>query len=258
MTVRKHKRDNNCRGRRRPDAVINEWQPEIVAGGIAHDLNTILTTIYGYSELALETLDESSEASENIRQIIQAADRARALTGQLLTLGRDKEHKKIKVRVSDIISETVSFIKPSIPDNIEVIKEFTDPHIHVPADPVQLFRVFINLIVNAIRAMEHKGGTLTITLERAGRERVGDLSDSDYAIIRFADTGRGLSRLTSDRMFEPYFTSGRHAGGRGLGLSVVNKIIAEMEGDIMVCSRKNKGTVIDVLLPLATDSSTDD
>ncbi len=86
-----------------------------LAGGIAHDLNTILTTIYGYSELALETIEETSEAGQNIRNIILAADRARMLTGRLMNLSLPAGNDRKTVRVSEIIKETVSLIRPSIP-----------------------------------------------------------------------------------------------------------------------------------------------
>ena len=104
--------------------------------------------------MALETLDETSEAGQNIRRIILAADRARTLTGHLMNLGRPSGNDRKTVRVSDIIKETVSLIRPSMPHGTEVAENITSPDILVSADPLQLFRAFTNLAVNALQAME--------------------------------------------------------------------------------------------------------
>lgn len=223
----------------------------MLAGGIAHDFNTILTTIYGYGELSLETLDKSSEAYNNVSKILQAAGRAKSLTNQILTFSRHAGQERIKVRVSDIISETISSVKPVLPPGIEVTGEVKKHDITVSADPTQLFRVFINLARNAIQAMEDKGGRLTITLDEKHREEHGRLAEGSYALIRFADTGQGMDEKTAGRIFEPFFTAGKQGKGTGLGLSVVYGIISEIDGDIAVTSKVDEGTVIDILIPTA-------
>jgi len=223
-----------------------------LAGGIAHDLNTIITTIYGYSEMALETLDETSEAGQHVRNIISAADRARELTGRLMDLSRPAGNEKKTVRVSDIIKETVSLIRPSIPHGTEVAENIISPEILVSADPLQLFRAFTNLAVNALQAMESTGGRLTITLEKRIAADIKKLKPGEYALIRFADTGKGMDKKTADRIFDPFFTSRGDSNGTGLGLSLVHDIISDLEGDIYVTSGVNEGTVVDILIPAET------
>lgn len=220
-----------------------------LAGGIAHDLNTILTTIYGYSEMALETLDGTSGAAQDIHKILLAADRARALTGRLMDLSRPAGGDRKTIRVSDIIEETISLIRPSIPYATEVTANIASPDILVSADPLQLFRAFTNLAVNALQAMESTGGRLTITLERVSAGDRNKMNDSEYALIRFADTGQGMDKKTAEKMFDPYFTERRNSNGTGLGLSLVYDIISDLEGDINVSSEVNEGTVIDILIP---------
>jgi two-component system cell cycle sensor histidine kinase/response regulator CckA len=223
----------------------------ILAGGIAHDLNTILTTIYGHSEMALESIDETSEAGQSIRRIILAADRARTLTGRLMDLNRPAGDEKTTVRVSDIIAETVSLIKPSIPPGTEVVEKMTSPDILVSADPLQLLRAFINLAVNALQSMETTGGRLTVTLEdlpAGGRKHMPARS---YALIHFADTGQGMDKKTTEKMFTPFFTQGKDGRGAGLGLSLVYDIISDLDGEINVSSAVNEGTVIEILIPVA-------
>ena len=236
-------------------------QPEIensvrqytrLAGGIAHDLNTILTTIYGYSELALESLDETSEAGQSIRRIIRAADRAKILSRRLMNLSLHTASEKEKIRVKNIISETVSFIKPSIPGKTEVIENIAAPDILVSADPVQLLRAFVNLSVNALQAMEETGGRLTITLEAIRKEGTMQIPATEYALIRFADTGIGMKEKTAEKMFDPFFTTGKKGKGTGIGLTLVRDIISDLNGDIKVSSRVNEGTVIEVLIPAVT------
>lgn len=221
-----------------------------LAGGIAHDLNTILTTIYGYCELALESTEPSSEAAVNIRNITGAADKARALTQQLLNLRRGKGQGKSVVRLNDIVSETVGFIKPSLSEKVKIVRRFPSADIFVTADPVQLFRVFLNLAVNAVQAMEKDGGKLTVTL-RAVRDVATDgKTISSNALVRFSDTGTGMDHATSSRIFRPFFTSGKDGRGTGLGLTVVSDIIRAIKGDVRVFSEPGRGTVIDVLIPL--------
>jgi signal transduction histidine kinase len=249
VSGKKQTSQTNTRTSGRPDIENNIRQYGKLTGGIAHDLNTILTTIYGYGEFALESLDETSEAGQSIRKIIQAADRARTLTGRLMNLSLHSEYEKTNIRVSDIISETVSFIKPSIPHKTEVACNMSSPDIEVYSDPTQLFRVLINLAVNALQAMESTGGMLTITLKAIRTDNSGHLPSGEYALIRFADTGNGMDAETAARMFQPFFTSGKKGRGTGIGLSTVRDIISDLGGNVTITSKLNEGTVIDVLIP---------
>lgn len=226
----------------------------LIAGGIAHDLNTILTLIYGYSELALEGLDPVSENYRNIKKIIQSADRAKAITGQLLSLGIEADQVRMTVQVKDVLRETLEFLRPAATDRIMFREEILTPGVTVSADPTQLFRVFINLARNAIQAMEERGGTLTVTLDTRKGAEVRNLPDGkqaadEYALIRFADTGPGMDETTAARMFKPFFTTGKQNRGAGLGLSVVCGIITAIDGKISVKTNKGRGTVIELFIP---------
>lgn len=228
----------------------------LLAGGIAHDFNTILTTIYGYSELSLEGLDPDSEAYSNIRKIVRAVGRAKSITNQILTFSKQVGQVKINVRIADIILETTDFIRPTVPEGILLTENITDRDLYVNADPTQLFRVFLNLIKNAIDAIDEKKGKIEVTLDVCPAEHVSSISGrpgaaSHYAVISFSDDGQGMDKSMSDRIFEPFFSASRGGKGTGLGLSVVYGIISEIDGEINVRSCKGEGTTIEVYIPLA-------
>jgi len=252
VSGKNHKEESGRIASESHDAAVTASQAYAMAGAIAHDLNTILTTIYGYSETALETLDETSEAGRNIRRIIAAADRAKSLTSQLLDLSRRSAHNKAPLKVSDVLSEALDFLQPSAGSNIKVTRQIKTPGILVEAVPEQLFRVFLNIAANALDSMEDTGGSLTVTLDTAGiSEGTEAGANRRQVLIRFADTGKGMDAETSARMFEPFFTSGKREKGTGLGLTIAHDIVTEMNGSLRVNSEKGRGTVIDLLFPAA-------
>lgn len=220
-----------------------------LAGGIAHDLNTIITTIYGYSEMALESIGNTTEAGLNIRRIIGAADRAKMLTGQLLDLSRRTSLEKVPVRVAAVLSDTIDFIRPSVPEGIRIMTRITAPDAYLNAVPAQLFRIFVNLIINAIQAMSGKGGTLTVTvgyIEGSDEVIAGDLRRD--LIIRFTDTGKGMDKATASRIFQPFVTVGRE-NGTGLGLTVVSDAVRELGGTVTVSSAEGAGSTFELIIP---------
>jgi signal transduction histidine kinase len=232
------------------DLTPSTEQLRTIAAGVAHDLNTVITTIYGLSELALESIDDSSETSANIKKIILAADRARSLTGQLLDLSLTMQHEPVKVRVEEIINETLELLTPSVPPGIEVTCSVRTPDILVEAVPVMLFRVFMNIIVNSVQSMENGGGRLAITLDRVRTDKGINAGDRKiFALIRFEDTGKGMDAATMAFMLRPYYTERKDKGGTGLGLAVVDRIVRDHGGSLRISSAKESGTVTEVLLP---------
>jgi len=227
-----------------------------LAGGIAHDFNNILATISGYSEMLMEDLPKASESSEKVAKIQVAVLKARSITNQILTFSRQVEQEKIHIRVADVLKETIGFVKSSIPNSITVRSRITSRDAKVFADPTQLFRVFLNLMTNAIQAMEGEGGTLSVTLDVADGKDVQhelnkDIVADEYVLISFKDTGKGMDQSLMRRVFEPFFTTREVGKGTGLGLSVVHGIVTEMEGEIMVSSNKDKGSVFYIYLPVS-------
>ena len=231
-----------------------------LAGGIAHDFNNILGSILGYSEMLLEEVGENNIASEMITRIMKAGTRARELTSQILTFSRQVEQEKISVDIREILEEASSCALSLLKPGITVRKNINNISLQVYADPTQLFRVFMNLITNAINAMERNGGTLSIGLDLAEGEILKKESGKNivadkYALVTIEDTGIGMEESVISRIFEPYFTTHEVGKGTGLGLSVVYGIVHELEGEIVVKSAKGKGSVFSVYIPVIEDYS---
>ncbi len=229
-----------------------------IAGGIAHDLNTILTAIYGYSELAQESAGDAAATEKYLERIIGAADRARSLTAQLIDLSRGALQPPQRVNVGEILADAVRFLRLSAGDNITIAEKITAPELHVDAVPAQLFRLFINIAANALNAMKERGGRLVITLEAVSDRNGSDGEAADTALVRFADNGRGMDRETTERLFEPFFSKSEEAGGTGLGMMVVSAIIHDLGGAVRVNSNAGTGTVVELLIPLSGFGTVDE
>jgi signal transduction histidine kinase len=231
-----------------------------LAGGLAHDFNNILATIYGYSELLIDEFNGNKPATEKISRIISAVTRARSLTSQILTFSRQVEQQKIPVGLYEVLMETIGFVESGRPANINISADIPANDAMVYADPTQLFRVFLNLMTNAIQAMENNGGTLSVEMSivdgnQVRHELSRNIVADEYALINFEDTGMGMEPSVMHRIFEPYFTTKEAGRGTGMGLSVVHGIVSEIEGEILVSSKPDKGTLFSLYLPVSHDYS---
>jgi signal transduction histidine kinase len=229
-----------------------------LAGGIAHDFNNILATISGYSEMLKEDLPEDSLLSDNVSKIQGAVLKAQSIINQILTFSRHVEQEKIQVDVSEVLKETIGFVKLSVPPNIVIQSQIPGNKANVLADPTQLFRVFLNLMTNAIQSMEENGGTLSVQMavvegKLVQHELNRDIVADEYIVFSFTDTGKGMEPSIMKRIFEPFFTTRDVGRGTGLGLSVIHGIIMEMEGEILVSSLMEKGSTFRVYLPVAKE-----
>ncbi len=229
-----------------------------LAGGIAHDFNNILATISGYSELIRDDLPKDSSPYEKTSKIDMAVARARSLTNQILTFSRQVDQEKVPVSVYEVLRETIGFIKSAAPSNITIKSSLRNRQKNVLADPTQLFRVFLNLITNAIQSIEGNAGTVYISTKLVSGKNVQsemnkDIVADEYILVSFRDTGKGMDPSLLRRIFEPFFTTHEVGKGTGLGLSVVHGIVSEIGGEILVSSEKGKGSVFYTYLPVAGD-----
>ena len=231
-----------------------------LAGGIAHDFNNILATISGYSEMLHDDLPKNSDLSDKVSKIQGAVKKAQSITNQILTFSRQIEQEKVLTNVSEVLKETIGFVRSSIPSNVELKSRIPKMKANVLADPTQLFRVFLNLMTNAIQAMEEHGGLLSVNISIVEREFVlhelnRAIVADEYVLLTFKDTGEGMDPSLMGRVFEPFFTTRDVGKGTGLGLSVIHGIITEMEGEILVSSKRKEGSVFNVYLPVLKNYS---
>jgi len=229
-----------------------------LAGGIAHDFNNILATISGYSELLQDDLPKSSPSSQKVARIKMAVSKARSLTNQILTFSRQVEQEKVPVNVYEVLKETIAFMKSAVPSNISLKRDIRRKDAPVFADPTQLFRVFLNLMTNAIQAMEERKGTISVSMTVVDGKNIQNILNKtivadEYVLVTFRDQGKGMDPSLIRRIFEPFFTTREVGKGSGLGLSVVHGIVSEMGGEVLVSSEMGKGSVFYIYLPVDRD-----
>jgi PAS domain S-box-containing protein len=225
-----------------------------LAGGIAHDFNNLLTAIACHAELAMHTVERDSSAYGDLEQIMHAIRHAADLTQQLLTFSRRRVVQQRLIHVNDVVLGISTMLRPLIRANAEMATILAASG-HIRMDPGELEQVIVNLVVNSSNAMP-SGGTLTIEtrdlVAGPGDELPhGDVAPGTYVAIRVADTGTGMTPEVKERIFEPFFTTKGPGEGTGLGLAIVYGIVTRATGYIHVDSEVGKGTVFDILLPVA-------
>jgi signal transduction histidine kinase len=218
-----------------------------LAGGIAHDFNNLITVISGYTQLALMRTDSSSSAAEDLRQVVDASDRAANLTHQLLAFSRKQVLQPTVLDLSDVVSGIAPMLRRIIGEHIELSIENPAPLARVRADKGQLEQVLLNLCVNARDAMP-TGGRVTIATSNGG---LADRATARDVVLVVRDTGLGMTDDVKDRVFEPFFTTKEAGKGTGLGLSMVYGIVNQSGGRIAIDSAPGEGTAFIITLPAA-------
>ncbi|MBD1848233.1 response regulator [Cyanobacteria bacterium FACHB-63] len=225
-----------------------------LAGGIAHDLNNILTPILAISQLLQLKLTHADESTQQFLKIQETnTKRGAALINQILSFARGSESKRRALQVRHVIAEVKQIIDGTFPKSIEVSTPI-DPDLQlVAADTTQIHQVLMNLCVNARDAMS-AGGCLSISaqnlwIDESYAHMNLDANVGPYVVISVADTGSGISPEAIDHIFDPFFTTKEVGQGTGLGLSTVNSIIRSHGGFINVYSEVGQGTQFKVYLP---------
>jgi PAS domain S-box-containing protein len=224
-----------------------------LAGGIAHDFNNILLAIRGNGELALDVLKDGANATEEVEEMIAAADRAAALTAQLLAYSRRQVLQAEVLDLNDVVRDMDRLLRRMIGEDVELHAVVADEPVDISADRSQIEQVIANLAVNARDAMPN-GGVLTVEVATAtiGSDHGIDLEPGHYAKLTVSDTGVGMDAETAAKVFEPFFTT--KAEGTGFGLSTVHGIVVQTGGSIWVYSEVDHGTTFKIFLPLSVQA----
>jgi two-component system cell cycle sensor histidine kinase/response regulator CckA len=227
----------------------------LLAGGVAHEFNNLLTAIIGCCEELRETTDADNEASlANIKTILSAAKEAAELTRNLLTFSRKQTINLQPESLNDLITTAGKLLAQTLPENIRLSTELSNERLTVLADSGQIKQVLVNLAINARDAMPD-GGQLTIKTRKAALGEVeagkyGMDKGGVYAVTSLSDTGTGIDEKTMEKIFEPFFTTKEVGKGTGLGLSIIYGIIRQHDGAVTIESDVGNGTTVTFFLPL--------
>ncbi len=235
----------------------------VLAGGIAHDFNNILAGIQGFTELTHTRLQNDSRAQRDLGQVLRATERAKDLVRQILTFSRHVEQSRRPVELSLLLTETLKFLRASLPSTIRIDLDISPDGIVVQADPTHMHQVFVNLCTNAQYAMQAHGGTLTVGLEAVEFSEVEAQAlalgaAGSYAHIWVRDTGSGIPAAIRDRIFDPFFTTKPQGEGTGMGLATTHGIISGYGGTIRVESEVGVGTLFHIYLPALDEGAAEE
>ena len=231
-----------------------------LAGGIAHDFNNVVGAILGWSELGLDQSRSYPQISERFARIREQAERAAALTRELLAFARRQVLQPLTIDLNSVTGDLASFLDKVIRKDIE-LKVVNSPLDPIKADPTQIEQVLMNLCLNARDAMP-QGGRLLIETEMV------DIDDSyckfypyvtpgRYAVLSVSDTGAGMDAEMRERVFEPFFSKKEHGKNSGMGLATAYGIVKQHGGFIHVYSEVGQGTLFRAYLPVASTSPSD-
>ncbi|MGB8886753.1 MAG: ATP-binding protein [Candidatus Korobacteraceae bacterium] len=227
-----------------------------LAGGMAHDFNNVLVVIKLSTELMLAQITPDSAFSKPMLQILNAADRAAALTRQMLAFGRQQIMQARVINLNTVVLETTHMLRRVIGEDIELVTNLSDDLENSRLDPDQMTQVILNLAVNARDAMP-KGGmlhveTATAELDEVYTKEHPPVQPGRYVMLAVSDTGTGIDKSILPRIFDPFFTTKEVGKGTGLGLSIVYGIVKQSGGYIWVYSEPGHGTTFKLYFPATT------
>jgi signal transduction histidine kinase len=223
-----------------------------LTGGVAHDFNNLLMAVLGNLELVRKFLPNDPKIRRLIDGAIQGAERGATLTKRMLAFARRQELKPETVDIPDLVDSMVEMLRRSLGPGVQITTDFETNVPPTRVDPNQLELALLNLALNARDAMP-LGGRLTIS---AHRERIGvgdvpGLPPGEYVCIAERDTGEGMDDVTLKRATEPFFTTKGAGRGTGLGLSMVDGLVAQSGGAMRITSQAGAGTTVELWLPVA-------
>jgi two-component system cell cycle sensor histidine kinase/response regulator CckA len=229
-----------------------------LSGGIAHDFNNMLLPIIGYADMVAMRLPECDPSHAEMREIKRAAERATALTRQLLAFSRKQVSRKTVFDLNENLGQMSRMLSRIIGEDIHLLMALSPGIVPLRADQGQIEQIIMNLVINARDAMPHGGSisvrTMLVDSERFPIPIIGGVATSGkFGVLTVSDTGCGMSPEVQEHIFEPFFTT-KGLDGTGLGLSVIYGIVHDHLGGIEVQSQPGRGTTFHIFLPAADPS----
>jgi two-component system cell cycle sensor histidine kinase/response regulator CckA len=240
----------------------------LLAGGVAHDFNNILTTITGYAELMLMDMDETNPNRNDVNNIIEGGKRAENLIRQLLAFSRKQMIQTKIIDINKEISELYKMLSRLIAEDIKFELNLKKNLSSIKADPVQIQQILVNLIVNAGHAIKERKDktnlkyikiiTSEINLTREFTRQHPGSSEGKHVVITIEDTGIGMDKETMQKIFDPFYTTKRDGEGTGLGLATVYGIVKQNKSSIYVESQPGIGSSFKIYWPASEEEKTVD
>lgn len=234
-----------------------------LAGGVAHEVNNMMTGVIGFSEFVLRSFDPEDPRRADIEEVIRAGTRAADVTRQLLAFTRQQFLRPQVVEINTVVSEMEKMLRHSLGEDKRLDLRLASGAGQIRADRGQLQQVLINLVLNARDAIDGHGrvtietGTATWDQVYAERHEGVDIPLGRYVMLAVTDSGCGMDSDVQARIFEPFFTTKPIGQGTGLGLSTVYGIVKQSGGFVWVYSEVDQGSVFKVYLPEAVSSVTE-
>jgi PAS domain S-box-containing protein len=233
----------------------------ILAGGIVHEFNNILSSVTLHSEMAKE-ISGGDKMTRHMDAVLRATDRAARLTDQMLRFSRQEEQERGVLKLKPIIKEGLKLLRASLPTTVEIQQDIKDNLLPVIADPVQIHQILINLCSNAANSVQTKGGVMKVgldevVLESSGRDGSPDLPPGPYVRFWVTDNGPGMPPAGLEKIFDPEFTPEANDKNMGMRLAVTKDIVKNHGGQITVESSPGQGINFEVLLPAVIEESRD-
>jgi signal transduction histidine kinase/ActR/RegA family two-component response regulator len=226
-----------------------------LTGGVAHDLNNILTVITGTIEILAEAVADRPELSAIAKMIDEAAARGGDLTQRLLAFARKQPLRPREVDVNSLVIEATNLLRPTLGERVEVHMKLAGDASRALIDPSQLTNAILNLALNARDAMPDGGKliieTSNVVLDDSYAGMNGDVAAGNYVMIAVTDSGHGIPPSILNNVFEPFFTTKDVDKGSGLGLSMVYGFVKQSNGHIKIYSEEGHGTTVRIYLPQA-------
>jgi two-component system, cell cycle sensor histidine kinase and response regulator CckA len=224
-----------------------------LAGGVAHDFNNMLSVIIGYTEMALEQVDPTSDLFSNLREVRQAAGRSADLTRQLLTFARKQTISPRLLQVNETVEGMLKMLQRLIGEAVDIVWLPGDGIWPLKMDPSQFDQILANLCVNARDAIAGVGtitiGTHNVLMDERDCAVYPEVSPGRYVLLEVNDNGCGMDDATLSKIFEPFYTTKEQGKGTGLGLPTVYGIVKQNNGLLNVYSEPGKGATFKIYLP---------
>jgi PAS domain S-box-containing protein len=226
----------------------------VLAGGIAHDFNNILSAIIGLTDISLQQLSKDSEVYADLNESLKAAHRAKDLVRQILAFSRQTGAERSPICLHLVAREVLKLLRASLTPMIDIVDSIDVHSGAVMANPAQMHQVIMNFCTNAAHAMSSRGGTLEVRVvdvdvDEAIARAHSRLHKGPYVKLSVRDSGHGMNDTVMKRIFDPFFTTKGPGEGTGMGLSVVDGIVASHGGVVTVESRPGIGSTFHTWFP---------